>query len=377
MNIQQSILFKSLVRPFYRQNAALLIFVYYLMTLAVGRANGVGLLEYHYALIRGMLTAPSFLLAVCALWLVYAIKCAQFIANTLQKPAFVYLHQLLLVNKKKVYRLLLLVQVMLFLPVFSYLIPVLGIGYHEHWYLPATLALLFNVFVCAVCAGWYLYLLQRQGEFPFAIKLKWPSFLKRKSYIQFLMRYVLEKGKMLFFVTKLYNCAALYLMLAERDPARHTDIRMMALFFSAGMLGHGILVHRLKEMENTGLSFYRNLPVSVSRRFVQYAWFYFCLFIPEIIAILSRTPSCLTYGEAGFFIFFGYGILLLLNSLQLYNYANLKSYLVNVSQLFFAVIIAMVCRQLIPLSIIFFALAVILFFHRYYRFEPQQNPDLL
>jgi hypothetical protein len=188
---------------------------------------------------------------------------------------------------------------------------------------------------------------------------------------------VLEKGKMLFFVTKLYNCAALYLMLAGRDPDRHSDIRMMALFFSAGMLGHGILIHRLKETENKGMSFYRSLPVSVSRRFAQYCLFYFCLFLPEIITIAARTPSCLLYEEAGFFIFFGFGILLLLNSLQLYNYPNLKSYLINVTQLFFAVIIAMVSRQLYTLSIAFFALAIILFFYRYYRFEPQQNPDLL
>jgi predicted permease len=209
------------------------------------------------------------------------------------------------------------------------------------------------------------------------IKWKWPSILKRKYYVSFLLRYVLEKGKVLFLVTKLYNCAALYLMLAGRDPARHSDIRMMALFFSAGMLGHGILIHRLKEMENTGMSFYRSLPVSVSRRFVQYCLFYFCLFLPEIITIAARTPACLQYEDAGFFIFFGFGILLLLNSLQLYNYSSLKNYLVNVTQLFFAVIIAMVSRQLYALSIIFFALAVLLFFYRYYRFEPQQNPDLL
>ena len=376
MSIQRSLLFKSLVTPFYRQNAALLVFVYYMMTLAVGRANGVGLLEYHYALIRGMLTEPSFLLAVCGLWLTYAIKCGQFVTNTLQKPSFVYLYQLSLVNKKKVYWLLLQVQVMLFLPVLSYLIAVAGIGVHEHWYTPAILAILFNIVLCAASAGLYLYLIQKPGEFPLVIKWKWPSLSKHKSYTQFLLRYVFEKGKLLFFSTKLYNCGTLYLMLPGRDPARSPDIRMMALFFSAGMLGHGILVHRLKEMENTGLSFYRNLPVSVSRRFAQYGLFYFCLFIPEMITIVARTPSCLTYEEAGFFIFFGFGILLLLNSLQLYNYTNLKNYLVNVSQMFFAVIIAMVSRQLYALSIIFFALAVILFFHRYYRFEPQQNPDL-
>jgi hypothetical protein len=100
------------------------------------------------------------------------------------------------------------------------------------------------------------------------------------------------------------------------------------------------------------------------------------VFVPEIIIIVVRTPTCLQYAEAGFFIFFGYGILLLLNSLQLYNYTSLKSYLINVLNLFFAVIIAMVGRQLYALAIIFFVLAVILFFRRYYRFNPQQNPDL-
>lgn len=114
-------------------------------------------------------------------------------------------------------------------------------------------------------------------------------------------------------------------MLANRNPDQSPDIRMMVLFFSAGMPGHGILIHRLKEMGNTGFSFYRSLPVPVSRRFAQYALFYLCVFIPEIIIIVVRTPICLQYTEAGFFILFGYGILLLLNSLQLYNYTSLKT----------------------------------------------------
>ena len=377
MSLQRSLLFKSLVAPYYRQHAALLCFVYYIMTLGVGRANGVGMLEYHYALIKGMLTSPSFLITVLVLWLAYTLRCAQFVANSLHKPAFTYLYQLLLTDPRKVYRLFLQVQLMLLLPVLSYLLFVLGIGFHEHWYGPAILSLLFVIGLCAAGAGWYLYLLQHPGAPPLQAKWKWPALLKRKYYVSFLLRYVLENGKVLFLVTKLYNCAALYLMLAGRDPARHSDIRMMALFFSAGMLGHGILIHRLKEMENKGLSFYRGLPVSISRRFAQYCFFYLCLFLPEIITIIARTPSYLLYEEAAFFICFGFGILLLLNSLQLYNYSNLKSYLVNVTQLFFAVIIAMVCRQLYVLTTIFIALAIILFFYRYYRFEPQQNPDLL
>ena len=165
-------------------------------------------------------------------------------------------------------------------------------------------------------------------------------------------------------------------MLENRNPAKEEDLRMFVLFFSIGMLGHGVLIHRLKEVENNQLEFYRGLPISVGKRFGGYAWLYFCLFIPEIVTIATRTPAFLYYSEAFFFMFFGYGILLLLNSLQLYNYTGLKDYLKTVMQVFFAVIIAMVVRRLYELSFLFFTLAVVLFFIRYYRFEPRQKNDL-
>jgi hypothetical protein len=125
-------------------------------------------------------------------------------------------------------------------------------------------------------------------------------------------------------------------------------------------------------MENTGMAFYRGLPLSIHRRFAQYALLYGLLFIPEMATIVVRTPAFLSYAEAGFLIFFGYGTLLLLNSLQLYNYARLKDYLITITQLFFAVIIAMIVRQLYALSILFFLLSIIIFYRRYYRFDPGQ-----
>jgi hypothetical protein len=370
MSIQRSVLFSSVVKPFYRKNAALLGFFTYMMTLAVGRANGVGLLEYHYALIRGIMTSNSFMAVVLVAWLLYAIKCSQFIAATLQKPAFSYLYMLSLTNTRNLYWLLLQAQLVLFLPVLSYVIVMMGVGYYKHWYVQSNLLLLYNLAVCAVSARVHLYLLRNRGAL--AIKWKLPTLFKRKRYTNFLTRYILENHKMLLFVIKIYNCITLYLMLNDRNPARNEDLRMEALFFGVGMLGHGVLIHRLKEMENNRMSFYRGLPVSISRRFFQYAWLYFCLFIPEIIIIVSRTPGSLSYSEAAFFIFFGYGILLLLNSLQLYNYTGLKDYLKTVAQVFFAVIIAMIARQLYALVVLFLLLAVIIFFRRYYRFEPRE-----
>jgi hypothetical protein len=316
---------------------------------------------------------PSFLAVVLVAWLAYAIKCAQFIVLTLRNPAFSYLYLLSLAHTRKVYWLLLQMQLILYLPVLSYLLIILRVGYHEHWYAPSNLALLFSLSVCAVSAWWYLYLLRNRRTVSWGITWKLPSLLKRKYYTNFLISYVLENCKVLFLVIKIYNCITLYLMLNNRNPAEDQDLRLEALFFSVGMLGHGILIHRLKEMENTRMSFYRGLPISIGRRFAQYGWFYCCLFIPEILTIASRTPDCLYYSEACFFIFFGYGILLLLNSLQLFNYSGLRDYLKTVAQILFAVIIAMIPNRLYELSILFFLLSVILFFRRYYLFDPQQN----
>lgn len=372
MNILRSVLYKSLVKPYYKRNAGLLCFVYYIMFLAV--ASGVR--EYHYALIRGMLTSPSFLLIVLFMWLAYAIKCAQFIVTTLRQPEFSFLYMLSLVNAGTVYRLLLQVQLILFLPVLTYVIAILGVGYHEHWYTPSLIVLIFNVSVCVISAWWYLYLLRNHGAIPFEIRWKLPALLQRKYYTGFLFRYVLENCKALYLVIKIYNCLILYLMLDNRNPGGDQDLRMIVLFYSFGLLGHGVLIHRLKEMENTRMIFYRGLPVSTGRRLVEYGWFCFCLLIPEMITIISRTPAFLYYSEACFLVFFGYAILLLLNSLQLFNYTGLKDYLLAVAQILFAVIIAMISRQLYALSVLLFFIAIGIFFRRYYLFEPRPNNAL-
>src|SRR5262249_2073895 len=127
MSIQRSLVFKSLVNPFYRQRAALLGFVFFIMTLSVGRANGVGLLEYHYSLIKGVMISRSFMAIVMAVWFLYALKCAQFVVLTLRKPAFSYLYMLSQVSAKKMYWLLLQAQLVLMLPILSYVVVMVAV----------------------------------------------------------------------------------------------------------------------------------------------------------------------------------------------------------------------------------------------------------
>jgi hypothetical protein len=373
MSIQPSLLFKSLVLSFYRQYAALFCFVYFIMFLSVGRANGVGLLEYHFALIQGMLLKTSFLLLVFAIWLAYGLRCIHFIMATLNKPPFSYLYLSSQLPAGRLYWLLLQVQLMLFLPILSYLVAIVGVGYRQHWYATANLSVLYLLLLCVISAGWYWYLLRHPGIAARGIRWKQPAFLQRRYYAGFLVRFIAEKNKLLFLAIKAYNCCTLYLMLNDRNPAAHDDIRMEVLFFTMGMLGHGVLIYRLKEMENTGLSFYRGLPVTLTRRLAQYACCYFFIFVPELLTIITRVPAFLTYTEAVFFACFGYGMLLLLNSIQLFNYTSLKDALATVVQILFAVIVAMIGRQLYVLPVLFWVLAIVIFYKRYYLFEATQS----
>ena len=50
-----SILWKALVKPFYRENAGLFVFVFTMMFFIVNKVGGAELLEYHYSLILGTL----------------------------------------------------------------------------------------------------------------------------------------------------------------------------------------------------------------------------------------------------------------------------------------------------------------------------------
>ncbi|HEY4155528.1 MAG TPA: hypothetical protein VGM24_08870 [Puia sp.] len=368
MNITPVILFKSFIKPFYRRNAGLLSFLLFMMTAAVGRANEAGLLEYHYALIRGLMLNQIILLLVLGIWFLYATKCEEFIVLTLRRAEFSFLNILSLVHPKRVFRLLLLVQVLLFLPVILYALLIMAVGFHEHWYGQVITIGLFNLGICAAGARWYLYLLQNPGTTRPILKWRMPSVFGERFYRNFLIRYVLMRRKALLFAIKLYSCGILYLMLVNRVPAEY-DLNMIFLFYSFGLLAHGVLIHQIRQMEETRLTFYRGLPVPLFSRWVQYGWLYLFLFIPEILIIGWLTPAHLNFSDAFLFVFFGYSILLLLNSILFIKSVRMTDYLKILVAVFFLLFIAVLTGMVLWLSVFSSILAARLFFRSYYRFE--------
>jgi len=171
-------------------------------------------------------------------------------------------------------------------------------------------------------------------------------------------------------VIKLYSCGILYLILRGNTPDRY-DLQMVLLFYSFGLLGHGLLIHLMKGMEAARLDFYRGLAVSLWGRFGQYGWFYLILLVPEILTIASLTPGSLRYPDALLLVLWSYSILLLLNSLHLYPFPRMMDYQKVIGCIFFVIYLGVLMGIWVWLTLLFLSLAVAIFFGRYY--SPRAN----
>jgi hypothetical protein len=367
MNISQTILWKSLVKPFYKQNAGLFAFLIFFMVAAVGRANDVGLLEYHLSLIQGMMTNGPFLLFVLFAWFLYAFKCAQFVLNTMGRKDYGFLSLLSLKKSREIRRMMTGVQCFLLLPILSYAIIAIWVGIVHHWW-PHVMIIVFFFFLLILLGPvWYDSAVRHPGRAPFLI-LRFRVLGKFTSYWLLLIRYLGSSRKLLFAAIKISSCLILYGLVFGQRVDR-AGLQMIILFYSIGLLGHGVLVYTIRATEESTLSFYRGLPVSLFRRFLQYALFYLLLFIPEIIVIEWLTPTYLGYADALLFILFGYSVLLFLNSILFIRFFPKFDYLKIVTGLFLFIFMAVLTHSFPAFCLLLFLLSVYIFFRYYYRFE--------
>ena len=131
---------------------------------------------------------------------------------------------------------------------------------------------------------------------------------------------------MLLFSLKLYNCGILYLTIRNLSKENY-DIRLPFIFYSFGLLGHGILIYLIREFEEKDLIFVRALPLSLVNRFLQYALLYGLILIPEVTTIGLLTPKFLHFPDAFIIVSCSYSILLLLNCILFIAPYSMRDYL--------------------------------------------------
>lgn len=369
MGFSYKILFRTLVKPFYAENKGVLVFIFTMMFFIVSEQSGAGLYEYHYSLVTGMLSNYIFLLFVLFVWLLYARKCVAFVSNKLDMPEYNFLHILNSLSKAKRIRLFFLVEIWLMMPIIIYSIFITFNGLQQHFYIPLLITIIFLALLCLAPAIWYTFLLNNPQKFQlFSNQNKASLSLLIPTYQVILLRFISNKQKIIWIGIKVFTCGILYLV-ARNNTSTEYDAPFAFMFFNFGILANGVIIYRIREFEESYLSSYRGLPITLLKRFLEYSLFYFLLLIPEFFTGIILTPNHLHYIDAINFSLCGYSLLLLMNSITFLQNFSMKDYLKILLLIFCVEFIFLMAFGLTVLYCFFLIFAFALFFKAYYRFE--------
>jgi hypothetical protein len=367
MSISRSILIKSIVKPFYQRHAGLFVMVFVLMFGIVSILHGAKFTDYHFFLIKGILNNPFLFALVLILWLLYIKKTEQFTLNTLRRREYTFLHLLSVTEKKKLYSLLIGMQFLLIIPVLLYVAIMLPTGIYLHAFMGCIIIVIFLITGVIASSRAYMNAILNPEELT-TLKRVVCLNLKSMPYWSFFIRFITKEKKLLFAGIKIYSCVVLYEMIVNQTRILY-DLRMILIFYSLGLLGHGLLIYQLRDMEESRLVFYRTIPRSLINRFGQYGMICLILLIPEFITIAYLTPVYLHTGDAVLFMFFSFTLILFLNCLLFIQLFRSKDYLKIILCLFFLIYFCVLSSSVGWLCISLFISSFVIFFTRYYRFE--------
>lgn len=368
MSYPISILIKSFVKQFYRENAGLFLFFITVMFLCVGPLNGAGLIEYHYSLIMGMLESIQFLLIVYALWLLYARKCLAFVMKKQFDPQYAFTYLLNSIGGRRRFGVLAMAYILLLAPIILYGLVVVVIAFYHHLYLrgAGTLCCLLLLFLAVTL--WHAYQMNYAEKRPFVSWRPFSFLVRINTYPVILFSHICRRQAWLFTGIKIFTCGVLFTM-ARNNISGDYDIGYPFLFFNFGVMSNGIIVYRLRLFEETHLLFYRAMPVTLLRRWLNYALVHAVLLIPEWITIIALAPVHLHIDDAWRLGLCAYSVLLLLNAIYFLDDFSMKGYLRVLLVILCLEYFFVIAGALTAQYIIFFAAGIAIFFTGYYRFE--------
>ena len=275
------ILQKVLVNYFYRINAGLFTFVFFVLFGAPSSP-----LAFHYSLITGIIQSQTFLALVMLCWLLYNFKCLDYVLKQLQHQQQSFLFCLNCLSDKKNYLYQLFVQVQVYMPVLLYSIAIVVIGLKKHEYFSAFEVIIFNLVVVFATPLVYLQAL-KQKSFTAGLFLV-PSFnLKiRKPYFLFPLYFLISSRKQMILLTKIFSLLLLYGVIELYEPERY-DVRPIQLCLLITAAAHCSIVYEIRMFEEEYLEFSKNLPLTLAGRFFRMIAMYCCLLLPEFIFLLK------------------------------------------------------------------------------------------
>jgi len=282
MSTTLSILQKVLVNHFYRLNAGLFMFVFYVLFGLPQDAGG-----FHISIATMIVENQPFLWLVFAIWLLYNFKCIDYICKHLQEPEQLFLSSLENTGFFKCYMYLVYVQCMVYLPVAAYSVFLAVIALNNTEYLSAVIIIVYVMLMILSAPLLYQVVLQRRWS---GLQIRLPVLMRLpKPFFLIPVFYIVKHRKQMLLISKFFSLGVLWLFIKEFNPD-HYDIRPSLLCFLLAAVANSTIVFDIRNFEEAHLYISRNFPFSLVKRFVNAMLMYAVLLVPEMLFIWKGYP---------------------------------------------------------------------------------------
>lgn len=321
MNPIHKILYQSFTSRFYKQIAgALILFVLVFFGIQPNFKTAV---DTHYYIMVSIIENPLALMGYLFVFAGYFLKCCFFIKSTLSKDAFSFSKILNRLRPAERWPYLVPVAAALLLPVliYSFCIVLVAITTGHYFFAGAgCLALLLSI--------WGLALLFSKGlshAYGDSFLNKWLKIKIAPGLVQQLGSFLLQKQIKAICFLKAICFVLLYLLVIKTDSL--FDRRMLWLVYTLGITSHYIIIYKCFYFLENELSFYRALPLKITRIIASLFTVYFMLYLPEIWALRAMGLIHHDWSTYILMILLAPALMVLLHALLYMDELNLNDYL--------------------------------------------------
>lgn len=297
-----TVLTKTIVWQFYRQNAGLLAVVFLIA--------GSFLRAIEHITLAQVAVHSLFIFAFyLAIWALYTLHATRFFVRAIRQHTILY-HARLLPRRIRLTGLY-ITQLQLLLPVLMYAGFMLVISLQEKTHTASLLLISSVLMLSALPLSWIHYTLLAPNPERAVTRLT-TQFGQRLTtpYGLFFIRYLLQHQPILLLLTKV-GTLLLTVGILLLYPTDSYDIRLLGLGMVFVAVGHVAVVYQLYQFEHERLTLYRNLPVSLFQRLLRYVFLLGILFLPEGLILIRNAPADLSVFALVSVWMFGHSVLLL------------------------------------------------------------------
>lgn len=362
-----TILHKVIVVPFYKINTG---FFLVLLLCFFGVMNAYDMLHFHYALMSEATSSVANVTIMCAVCMLFNLKCITFVRTTLSAPPAIFLRAARcrsVIAQSISYAL---IHIAIYSLMCSYAIIAAGVGLAGGHVLPAMLLLFWQLVM--IGAGTFATFASINFNHRKPL-LNIPSlrYTRPLPFHFWLLRFSLRHFKKSFLFVKALSLLLLQFMVSLN--AARVSKENICFTLLLGISAHSLLPLHYVRFTETKLSFIRNMPASLPYRLAIYIATYALILLPEFIFLIINEWHVLPMLLVISLYMFSISRLLLFTALQYLPSMDTNKYTLIVFMLFFISVILLAAAPFWLFMIVETASAIAIYTTAYYKYQNTPN----